>query len=165
MPLPGYCCCKVTLSSCYLGAADTFSIFLLLLLLLLHTHIPSVLPLLVPCLSCGHAEPTRGCPPSPCPRRTALSFANLHFPSRCGCCCLVLQARWANEGLPTDPLSVENGAIMTNASRWALMIDPQLQGIKWIMNREEQNGLVIIQQSQNKYIDKVREWVRGKRAR
>jgi len=65
------------------------------------------------------------------------------------------KARWANEGLPTDPLSVENGAIMTNASRWSLMIDPQLQGIKWIKNREEPNGLVIIQQSQPKYIDKV----------
>ncbi|MEW5311809.1 MAG: hypothetical protein WDW38_003494 [Sanguina aurantia] len=64
-------------------------------------------------------------------------------------------AKWANEGLPTDPLSVENGAIMTAASRWALMIDPQLQGIKWIINREEPNGLVIIQQSQHKYIDKV----------
>lgn len=67
-----------------------------------------------------------------------------------------ISAKWANEGLPTDPLSIENGAIMTNASRWALMIDPQLQGIKWVMNREEANGLVIIQQSQHKYIDKVR---------
>lgn len=37
------------------------------------------------------------------------------------------KAKWANEGLPIDPLSVENGAIMTNASRWSLMIDPQLQ--------------------------------------
>jgi hypothetical protein len=37
------------------------------------------------------------------------------------------KAKWANEGLPIDPLSVENGAIMTNSSRWALMIDPQLQ--------------------------------------
>jgi hypothetical protein len=44
---------------------------------------------------------------------------------------------------------------MTNASRWALMIDPQLQGIKWILNREAANGLVVIQQSQPKYIDKV----------
>ena len=66
-----------------------------------------------------------------------------------------LQAKWANEGLMTDPLSIENGAIMSNASRWSLMIDPQLQGIKWIMNRELPNGLKIIQQSQAKYIDTV----------
>lgn len=69
--------------------------------------------------------------------------------------CVLLQAKWANEGLMTDPLSVENGAIMSNASRWSLMIDPQLQGIKWIMNRELPNGLKIIQQSQAKYIDIV----------
>ena len=70
-------------------------------------------------------------------------------------CSSSLVAQWTNEGLPTDPLSVENGAIMTNSARWSLMIDPQLQGIKWITNREEPHGLVIIQQSQNKYIDKV----------
>ncbi len=44
---------------------------------------------------------------------------------------------------------------MSNASRWSLMIDPQLQAIKWIMNRELPNGLKIIQQSQAKYIDTV----------
>eukprot|EP00891_Asterochloris_glomerata_P002883 jgi/Astpho2/2883/Aster-01037 len=65
------------------------------------------------------------------------------------------KAKWSNEGLMTDALSVENGAIMTNASRWSLMIDPQLQGIKWIMNKELPNGLKIIQQSQAKYIDTV----------
>jgi dynein heavy chain len=37
------------------------------------------------------------------------------------------RAKWANEGLPIDPLSLENGAITINASRWPLMIDPQLQ--------------------------------------
>ncbi len=42
------------------------------------------------------------------------------------------RAKWANEGLPIDPLSVENGAIMTNASRWSLMIDPQLQ-VSWVL--------------------------------
>lgn len=30
-----------------------------------------------------------------------------------------------------------------------------MQGIRWVMNREEPNGLTIIQQSQKGYIDKV----------
>ena len=30
-----------------------------------------------------------------------------------------------------------------------------MQGIRWIKNREEANGLVILQQSQPKYVDKV----------
>jgi hypothetical protein len=74
------------------------------------------------------------------------------------------QARWAQEGLQTDSLSVENGAIMAAASRWPLMIDPQLQGVRWIVSREAKNGLVIIQQSQPKYIDQARRppcaWLR-----
>jgi ATP-binding dynein motor region len=37
------------------------------------------------------------------------------------------KAQWGNEGLPTDPLSIENGAIMMSSSRTTLMIDPQLQ--------------------------------------
>ncbi len=36
-------------------------------------------------------------------------------------------ASWNNEGLQTDTVSVQNGAIMMNAARWSLMIDPQLQ--------------------------------------
>ena len=69
------------------------------------------------------------------------------------------KAGWANEGLPTDPLSVENGAIITNASRWSLMIDPQLQGIKWIRRREEEAGIKVIQLSQPRYIDTVEQCV------
>ena len=51
---------------------------------------------------------------------------------------------------------MDNGAIMGAASRWPLMIDPQLQGVKWIMAKEAPNGLRIIQQSQPKYIDQAR---------
>lgn len=65
------------------------------------------------------------------------------------------KALWGAQGLPTDPLSVENGAIMGNAARWSLMIDPQLQGIAWVRNKEAANGLQVIQLGQPKYIDIV----------
>ncbi|EPY29285.1 hypothetical protein STCU_04632 [Strigomonas culicis] len=57
-------------------------------------------------------------------------------------------ALWDNEGLPSDRISTENGSILTNCTRWPLMIDPQLQGIKWIRTREEKNGLRVIQMNQ-----------------
>ncbi|KAH8076432.1 dynein light chain binding protein [Aureococcus anophagefferens] len=46
-------------------------------------------------------------------------------------------AEWMNEGLPADRISIENGAIITNCNRWPLIIDPQLQGLKWIRAHEE----------------------------
>jgi hypothetical protein len=42
------------------------------------------------------------------------------------------QAVWQNEGLPADRISLENGAIITNCNRWPLLIDPQLQGIRYV---------------------------------
>ncbi|CBZ32638.1 dynein heavy chain, putative [Leishmania donovani] len=57
-------------------------------------------------------------------------------------------ASWNNEGLPSDRVSTENGAILNNCMRWPLMIDPQLQGIKWIRTREEKNGLRVVQTTQ-----------------
>ncbi|XP_049940954.1 dynein beta chain, ciliary-like [Schistocerca serialis cubense] len=44
-------------------------------------------------------------------------------------------AAWNNEGLPSDRMSAENATILTNSTRWPLMIDPQLQGIKWIKTK------------------------------
>lgn len=44
-------------------------------------------------------------------------------------------AGWNNEGLPGDRMSIENATILTSCERWPLMIDPQLQGIKWIKLR------------------------------
>lgn len=70
--------------------------------------------------------------------------------------CLSLQARWTSEGLQSDSLSLENGAIMSNAARWSLIVDPQLQGRQWIVSKEAANDLCILQQSQPKYIDRVR---------
>ncbi|ETE63288.1 Dynein heavy chain 11, axonemal, partial [Ophiophagus hannah] len=44
-------------------------------------------------------------------------------------------ATWNNEGLPSDQMSIENATILTNCERWPLLIDPQLQAIKWIKNK------------------------------
>ena len=50
-------------------------------------------------------------------------------------------AGWQNEGLPADYFSSENGAILLNCNRWPLLIDPQLQGIKWLRKHEQQRVL------------------------
>lgn len=41
-------------------------------------------------------------------------------------------AKWKNEGLPEDQMSLQNAAIITNCARWPLLIDPQLQGTNWL---------------------------------
>jgi dynein heavy chain len=69
------------------------------------------------------------------------------------------QATWNNEGLPTDSVSVQNGAIMMNAARWSLMIDPQLQGIAWIRNKEQKNNLKIVSQSTPRYLDAIEQCI------
>jgi dynein heavy chain len=47
-----------------------------------------------------------------------------------------INAKMMQEGLPADSVSFENGAIVLNAKRWPLLIDPQLQGIKWLREKE-----------------------------
>lgn len=54
-----------------------------------------------------------------------------------------LVASWVRQGLPSDPTSVQNGTILCNSERWPLMMDPQLQGVVWIKERESKNNLQV----------------------
>ena len=64
-------------------------------------------------------------------------------------------AAWKTERLPADRLSLENGAIISNCTRFPLIIDPQLQGVTWVKQHEAPNGLVALQLSQRGYLDRV----------
>lgn len=60
------------------------------------------------------------------------------------------EATWKNEGLPADRMSIENASIITSCARWPLIIDPQLQGSKWIRGRVGDN-LEVIQFSMDRW--------------
>uniref|UniRef100_A0ABM5FM48 Dynein axonemal heavy chain 9 isoform X2 n=1 Tax=Pogona vitticeps TaxID=103695 RepID=A0ABM5FM48_9SAUR len=65
-------------------------------------------------------------------------------------------AGWQNEGLPADRMSTENATILTNCERWPLMVDPQLQGIKWIKNKYGED-LKVTRIGQKGYLDIVEQ--------
>jgi dynein heavy chain len=50
---------------------------------------------------------------------------------------------WLLAGLPNDAFSIDNAIMMTNSSRWPLMIDPQGQANKWIKAKEKANRLQV----------------------
>jgi dynein heavy chain len=62
-------------------------------------------------------------------------------------------AQWNADYLPADVVSTENACLVCNSSRWPLIIDPQLQGIKWIKERER--NLQIVRLGQKDLIRKL----------
>ncbi|KAI0987912.1 hypothetical protein GJ496_006330 [Pomphorhynchus laevis] len=68
---------------------------------------------------------------------------------------------WNLEGLPADRLSTENGIIITKNNRYPLLIDPQLQGKTWIVNKESQNDLIITQLNSKSFRDQLEKCLSG----
>jgi dynein heavy chain len=46
------------------------------------------------------------------------------------------RAGWSARGLGGDATSAENGAILATRARWPLLVDPQLQGVRWLAATE-----------------------------
>lgn len=59
--------------------------------------------------------------------------------------------QWAVEGLPTDDLSIQNGILVSRASRYPLLIDPQGQGRAWLTKKEASAGLVMTQTNDKRF--------------
>ncbi|OWK51882.1 Dynein heavy chain 9, axonemal, partial [Lonchura striata] len=60
-------------------------------------------------------------------------------------------AAWQNQGLPADRTSRENAAILSCCQRWPLLVDPQLQGSKWIKSAHG-DGLRVLPAGHKGYI-------------
>lgn len=70
-------------------------------------------------------------------------------------------SRWASEGLPGDELSIQNGILTVNSSRFPLCIDPQMQAVAWIKEMEIKNNLMILSFNQSDYITRLEMAVSG----
>lgn len=64
-------------------------------------------------------------------------------------------SQWASEGLPGDELSIQNGILTTSASRWPLCVDPQLQAVSWIKEKEKKNQFDILTFNMGDYVKKL----------
>ncbi|XP_055685262.1 dynein axonemal heavy chain 8-like [Lutzomyia longipalpis] len=56
-------------------------------------------------------------------------------------------SEWILHGLPQDDFSTENAILVTQATKFPLLIDPQAQGVEWIEAMEKKNDLLVLQQN------------------
>lgn len=59
---------------------------------------------------------------------------------------------WILEGLPNDPVSVDNAIIAQKGKRYPLMIDPQGQANKWLKVNQVKNSLSVVNFEETHYL-------------
>lgn len=64
---------------------------------------------------------------------------------------------WNVQGLPTDDLSVQNGILVTRATRYPVLIDPQGQGRTWLISKESACGLRVTQLNDRQFRNHLEE--------
>ena len=64
-------------------------------------------------------------------------------------------AKWEDEGLPSDRVSLENGLLVTRSERWPLLVDPQLQGVAWLKAHIPEGQGVFLRHSQTDLLIQV----------
>ena len=65
--------------------------------------------------------------------------------------------KWGLKGLPDDQFSKENGVLVRKGRMFPLLIDPQLQGNRWIreMEKENKDKFVILDPQTDNYIKTI----------
>ena len=53
-------------------------------------------------------------------------------------------SEWTSQGLPADEFSIQNGILTLQSNRFPFCIDPQLQGLLWIEEREKKANLKVL---------------------
>ena len=59
---------------------------------------------------------------------------------------------WQNAGLPSDSISAENAIIATEAMRYPLMVDPQMQANRWIKQILKKPGVIVLRPTNSELI-------------
>jgi dynein heavy chain, axonemal len=69
-------------------------------------------------------------------------------------------SKWASEGLPSDELSIQNGILTNYASRWPLCIDPQMQAVDWVKEKEKKNNLNVLTFNTDNFVKKLEQAIK-----
>eukprot|EP01062_Namystynia_karyoxenos_P079539 TRINITY_DN8407_c0_g1_i1.p1 TRINITY_DN8407_c0_g1~~TRINITY_DN8407_c0_g1_i1.p1 ORF type:complete len:4892 (+),score=1969.11 TRINITY_DN8407_c0_g1_i1:217-14892(+) len=70
------------------------------------------------------------------------------------------RGQWALEGLPGDELSVQNACIVSRVQRVALLVDPQAQGRRWLMQKYARKSLIQPNPAQKDWLRRLEEGCR-----